>query len=145
MYRDEARGGERGGGMSKGSSSSSSGERSRMTGLGTFSAGGEGVGGGPSLWDTVTSSVHPIKATKGLITTSVSGGELGMVGILSSSVQPIKATIGSRGLGVGRGCELGESLCTSVQPFKATNDSRTGSLVEGIWEIGGGRKGWWVC
>ena len=96
--------------------------------------------------DRVRTSVHPIKAIKRLITTSVSGGELGMVGILSSSVQPIKATIGSRGLGVGRGCELGESLSTSVQPFKATNDSRTGSSVEGIWEIGGreGKDGGFV-
>jgi hypothetical protein len=116
-----------------------------MTGSGTISTGGEGVGEGPGLWDTVAPSVHPVKATRGLITTSGSGGKLGIVGVVSSSVQPIKATIGSKGLGGGRECELGESLCTSVQPFKATIDTRTGSLVEGIWEIGGeGKEGGFV-
>jgi hypothetical protein len=45
----------------------------------------------------------------------------------------------------GREFGLGGLLSTAVQPVKVTNDSRTGSMVEGIWDMElGGRRGGFV-
>jgi hypothetical protein len=109
---DRKRREERGGGILKGSSSSSVGERLQITGSGTFWEMGTGSeeGGVTGMCGINSSSVQPVKGTEESITATASGRESAALGIFASLVQPLKATIGSTYSLGGEGNQEGRSI-----------------------------------